>query len=328
MRIRRREFVAGLGVAAVATWPLTARAQRPAMPVIGYLSPEEPTDTFVDGLRVGLRELGYVDGQNIQILYRWAQGHFERLPDLAAELVRLNVDVIVAFVAQASLAAQRATTTIPIVMVGVADPIGVGLIASLSRPGGNITGTSTVAADLVGKQLELLKEIVPSASRIAGLWNPANSAFQRLQVREAVAAALSAKVELRLLEARTPNEFDNAFAVIDREEIRALLVLSDPLFASHLHILVELVTKGRLAAIYGARMFPDAGGLMGYGPSYFDSSKRAAVYADKILNGAKPADLPVEQPTRFEFVVNLKTAKALGIDLPTSILLRADEVIE
>jgi putative ABC transport system substrate-binding protein len=213
-------------------------------------------------------------------------------------------------------------------MVGVADPVGVGLIGSLARPGGNVTGTSAMSAELVGKQFQLLREIIPSASRIAALWNPANSVFQELQVRQAEVAARATGVALQLLEARAPEEFDTAFAAIDREATRALLILVDPLFLSHLRILVDLVVKRRLAAIYGARIFADEGGLMAYGPSYFDSFKRAAAYVDKILKGAKPADLPVEQPTKFEFVINLTTAKTLGIDVPPTLLSLADEVIE
>jgi putative ABC transport system substrate-binding protein len=325
MAMRRRKFIAMVGAAA---WPLLVHAQQPTTPVIGVLSPEGSTTSAVEGLRAGLRELGYVDGRNVRFEYRWAQGRFDRLPDLAAELVRLNVDVIIAFVTQASLAAMRATATIPVVMVGVADPVGAGLIASLSHPGGNVTGTSSVAADIVGKQLALLKEINPKHSRIAVLWNPANSVFQTLQLKEAESSARTSGVELQLLEARTPNEFDAAFAALGSDGARALLILTDPLFAIHTHELVELSANKRLAAITGVRTFAEAGGLMAYGPSYFDLYKRAAAYVDKILKGAKPADLPVEQPTKFEFVVNLKTAKILGIDLPTSLLARADEVIE
>jgi putative tryptophan/tyrosine transport system substrate-binding protein len=324
--MRRRQFIAAVGGAAA--WPVVARGQQPTTPVIGVLSPEVSTMSAVEGLRAGLRELGYVDARNVRFEYRWAQGRFDRLPDLAAELVRLNVDVIIAFVTQASLAAKRATATIPVVMVGVADPVGVGLIASLSHPGGNVTGTSSVAADIVGKQLELLKETTPKDSRVAVLWNPANSVFQSLQLKQAEASARTTGVEIQLLEARAPNEFDAAFAALGREAVRALLILTDPLFAIHTKELVELSANKRLAAITGVRAFADAGGLMAYGPSYFDLYKRAAAYVDKILKGAKPADLPVEQPTKFEFIANLKTAKTLGIDLPKSLLARADEVIE
>jgi putative tryptophan/tyrosine transport system substrate-binding protein len=324
--MKRREFIAGLGCAAA--WPVVARAQRPRLPVIGVLTPLEPAAPYVEGLRAGLRELGYADGVNVRIEYRWAEGKFERLPELATELVRLNANVIVAYVTAASLAAKKATATIPIVVVGVSDPVGVGLVTSLARPGGNVTGTSSVAADIVGKQFQLLKEIVPNPTRFAALWNPANFDFQIVQARAAEVAAQTAGVRLQLIEARDPDEFDVAFAAIDREGAQALQILSDPLYAIHSQTLVELLTKRRLAAISGERVFADTGGLMAYGPNYFDSFKRAATYVDKILKGTHPADLPVEQPTKFEFVVNRKTAKAFGIEVPTSILLRADEVIE
>jgi putative ABC transport system substrate-binding protein len=308
--------------------PVAARAQAPTTRLIGVLSPESATKNEVEGLRVGLRELGYVEGQNIRFEYRWAEGRFERLPDLAAELIRLKPDVIVTDVTQASLVAKKATATIPIVMVGVADPVGVGLIASLAHPGGNVTGTSSLAAVLVGKQLELLKQIVPSNTRIAAFWNPANLAFQTLQVTEAKTAAERLGVELQLIEARAPNEFDAAFAAIDREGAQALIILADPVFFMNFGRLVELSTKRRLVTVYGYRAFPDAGGLMSYGPNYFNIYKLAAVYVSKILKGVMPADLPVEQPTAFELVINLKTAKALGIGLPLAVLFRANEVIE
>jgi putative ABC transport system substrate-binding protein len=300
------------------------------LPLIGLLSPEDPTAPNVNGLRAGLRELGYREGQNLQIEYRWAEGKFERLPDLAAQLVRLNVRLIVAYVTQASLEAQRATSTIPIVIVGVADPVGVGLIASLSHPGANITGTSSRAADIVGKQLQLLKESVADVARVAALWNPANTAFQALQIRQTQAAARTAGVELQLVEARTPSEFSAAFEAIDRMGTRTLLVLNDALWdnTKNTRTLAELVAARRLVAIAGHRAFADAGGLMAYGPDFSDLYKRAAVYVDKILKGAKPADLPVEQPNAFKFVVNLKTAKTLGLTIPPSLLARADEVIE
>jgi putative ABC transport system substrate-binding protein len=236
--------------------------------------------------------------------------------------------VIVSFVTQASLAAKEATAKIPVVMVGVADPVGVGLIASLAHPGSNVTGTSSMAAVLVGKQVELLKDVVPNVARVAALWNPANLAFQTLQVTEAKAAAGALGVALRLLEARAPNEFDTAFATIDKEGAQALIILVDPAYALYWRRLADLSLKARLVTVTGSRSFPAAGGLMSYGPDYNSLYKRTAVYIDKVLKGADPAELPVEQPTTFELVVNLKTAKALGIELPKSILFRADEVIE
>jgi putative tryptophan/tyrosine transport system substrate-binding protein len=320
--IPRRRFLTGLGGAAVA-WSVAARAEGPAVPVIGVLSPQSPAATGdIEGLRAGLRELGYVEGQNIRFEYRWAEGNFERLPDLAAELVRLKVDVLVTVVTQASLVAKKATAMTPIVMVGVADPVGLGLITSLAHPGGNVTGTSSMAAVLAGKQLQLIKDVIPDVARVAVLWNPGNLAFQTLQVTEAKAAAKILGIELQVLEARAPNEFDAAFGAIDREGTRALIILVDPLFVINSRRLVDLSVKGHLVTVTGSRRFVDAGGLMSYGPDYYSISKLAAVYVDKILKGAKPSDLPVEQPTKFEFVLNLKTAKALGIDVPTSVLLR------
>jgi putative tryptophan/tyrosine transport system substrate-binding protein len=322
--MRRREFISLIGGAAAS--PLAARAQQPKMPVIGLLSPESSTSTDVDGLRAGLRELGYTEGRNIRIEYRWSNGNFEQLPALAEELVGLNADVIVTFVTQASIAAKKATATIPIVMVGVAEPIGSGLIASLAHPGGNVTGTSSVATDVVSKQFGMLKQLSPGVTRIAALWNPADPVFQAQQLRQTEAAAQELGIELQLLEARRPNDFDAAFAAI--EGTRTLFILIDPLFITHFRALAELSVKRRLIAIFGYRTFADAGGLMAYGPNYSDLYKRTAAYVDKILKGAKPADLPVEQPTKFEFVINLKTANALDITVPPVLVATADKVIE
>jgi len=328
--MRRRAFTTLLGGAAAAPIirPFGLRAQQSAVPVIGFLSPHANSVPYVQGFPAGLRELGYVEGRNIRIEFRWARGRFEQLAEFAAELVRLKVDVLVASLTQASLVARQATATIPIVMVGVADPVAVGLIASLARPGGNITGTSGIAADIVGKQLELLKEVVPGVLRVAVLWNPANAAFQALQLGQAEIAARTAGLQLQLLGARTPNEFEAAFAAIVKEGTRALAVLGDPLFAIHSAAIAMLAVKNRIPTVSAGRVFAEAGMLLSYGPSYFDLHKRAAVYVDKILKGAKTADLPVEQPTTFELIVNLKTSKALNLTLPSSILIRADEVIE
>jgi putative tryptophan/tyrosine transport system substrate-binding protein len=317
-------LVTVIAASVLSMWPLAGVAQ---VPRIGLLSPAD-TDWFVDGFREGLRELGYIEGRNIRFEYRPAHGRFDLLAGLAAELVALDVDVIVAGVTQASLAAKGATRTIPIVMVGVADPVGVGLVASLSRPGGNITGTSTVAAELIGKQLELLKEVDPNVARVAVLWNPANSIFQALQVREAEAAGRIAGLELLFIEATGPNGFEQAFVAMRREGTRALLVLGDPVFSLHHEALMELAARDRIAAVGGVRAFAEAGGLLSYGPSYFNASKRAAIYVDRILKGAKPGDLPVEQPTKFDLVLNLKAAKALNLSIPSSVLARADELIE
>ena len=324
--IGRREFIVGLSGSSLA-WPLAARAQQAVrLPVIGVLSPFKPGDVYVEAFRMGLQELGYVEGRNIH--YEFRNGNFDQLHDLAAELVRLNVDVIVAFVTAASLAASQATTTIPIVMAFVSDPVGIRLIKSLAHPGGNITGTAGVTAVLFSKQLELLKELTPNVSRFAVLSNPANLVFQKQQIQDVTAAAPKLGVELQLLEAKTPGEFNAIFGAIDKERITALLIMGDPLFSDHIRELAELSVKNRLVAIYSDRAFVDAGGFMAYGPNNSDMSKHAAVFVDKILKGAKPIDLPVEEPTTFQFFVNLKTAKMLGIDLPTSILLRADQVIE
>ena len=312
--------------------PLAADAQPLAkVPRIGFLAAFSPTPEvshFIEAFRQGLRDLGYVEGRNIVIEYRWAHSSFERLPDLAAELVRLKVDIIVAVVTQASLAAKNATGTIPIVMVGVSDPVGSGLIASLGRPGGNITGTSGMAAELVGKQLELLKETVPKASRVAVLWNPANPVWQAQMLRETQVAARALGLRVQLLEARGPDELEGAFAAMTRERASALLVQVDVIFALHARRLADLAAKRRVPAMYGSREHVEAGGLMSYAPNIPDLFRRAATYVDKILKGAKPADLPVEQPTRFELIINLKTAKALGLTIPPSLLVRADQVIE
>jgi putative tryptophan/tyrosine transport system substrate-binding protein len=259
--------------------------------------------------------------------YRGAEGQYERLPDLAAELVRLKVDVLLAVITPAALAAKQATTTIPMVMVGVGDPVGSGLVASLARPGGNITGLAVLDPEIVGKQLEFLKDVLPTVSRVAVLWNPA-SANHALLVTAADVAAQALGVQLHLMEARGPDAFDSAFAPMTSVHAGALLVLADRMFGQHRRRLAELAAMSHLPAISKTREFVEAGGLIGYGASLPDQWRRAATYVDKILKGAKPADLPVEQPTRFELVINLKTAQALGITMPPSLLLLADEVIQ
>ena len=311
--------------------PLGAAAQQPGkVPRIGYFSAGSPSSAphLLEAFRKGLRELGWVEGQNIAIEYRWAEGRFDRLPDLAAELVRLKVDIIVAVPTPAAAAAKNATETIPIVMINVGDPVGLGLIASLARPGGNVTGSSySVGLEIIGKQLELLKETVPKVRRVAILWNPANPSHP-LVVRELNVAARSLGVQLQFLEARGPNEFEGAFAAMAKERMGALLVVPDSVSFLHRTRLADLAARSHLPAAYGLRGHVDAGGLMSYGPDSADLFRRAATYVDKILKGAKPADLPVEQPTKFELVVNLKTAKALGLTIPQSVLVRADEVIQ
>jgi putative tryptophan/tyrosine transport system substrate-binding protein len=328
--MRRREFITLLGGAAVAR-PLAAFAQQAGKVYrIGYLASGGSTALTrpIDAFRQGLRELGWVEGQNIVIDYRFAEGRFDRLADLAAELIRLKVDIIVAAPTPAAVAAKNATETIPIVMINAGDPVGLGLIASLARPGGNVTGLAySVGLELFGKQLELLKETVPKVSRVAILSNPANPAHA-LAIKNVKAAAQLLRVQLQLLEARGPNEFDAAFAAMAKERVGALLVMADSVFTTHRARLADLAAKNQLPSMHGIRDNVEAGGLMFYGHNSPDQWRRAATYVDKILKGAKPADLPVQQPTKFELVINLKTAKALGITIPAMMLGRADEVIE
>ena len=328
--MERRTFIALVSGGLLAL-PLAAQAQQTGkLSRVGWLSPGSATsdETFLASFRDAFRELGWVVGQNIAIESRWAEGKFEQLPDLAAELVRLRVDVIVTVVTQASLAAKRATRTIPIVMVGVGDPLGSGLVASLARPGDNVTGPSSMLADVSGKQLALLKETVPKASPVAVLWNPANPVWQAAALRETEVAAGALGLRLQLLEARGPDELVGAFAAMTRERAGALFVPADIIFVRHAQQMADLAARHRLPAMYGFREHVEAGGLMSYAASFSVIFRRAATFVDKILKGAKPADLPVEQPTKFELVINLKTAKALGITIPQSVLQLADEVIQ
>jgi len=309
--------------------PLAAVAQPPT-PVyrIGYLgATTREQQPFVEAFLEGMHALGYVEGQNLIMEYRMAAGQNERLPGLAAELVRLKVDVLLAVNTSAALAAKHATTTIPIVMIGVGNPVGSGLVASLARPGGNITGLAAQASDLVGKQLGFLKDVLPTVSRMAILWNPANP-VNALNVREADVATPALGVQLHRVEARGPEAFDSAFAAMTSAHAGALLVLGDPIFFQERRRLAELAAMSHLPTMFGPRQHVDAGGLMSYGPHLADLFRRGAIYVDKILKGTKPADLPVEQPMKFELVINLKTAKALGITMPPSLLLLADEVIQ
>jgi putative ABC transport system substrate-binding protein len=274
----------------------------------------------------GLHDLGYVEGQNLVIEYRGAEGQHEQFPDLVAELVRLKVDVLVVPNTPAALAAKQATRTIPIVMPSMGDPLGTGLVASLARPGGNITGLSGIQPELVGKQLEFLKAVLPTVSRVAVLWNPANP-VAALHVRAADVAAQALGVQLHLVEARGPDAFDRAFASTTSAHAGALLVVPDALFLQHRRRLAELAATSHLPTLHSGRPYVEAGGLLAYGASQAAQWRRAATYVDKILKGAKPGDLPVEQPTKFELVINLKTAQALGLTMPPSILFQADEVI-
>jgi putative ABC transport system substrate-binding protein len=282
----------------------------------------------VEAFRQGLRDLGYVEGQNLVMEYRYMEGRAEQLPDLAAELVRLKVDVIVAGGTAAIRAAQHATRTIPIVMAVAYDPVGEGLVASLARPGGNITGLSWLGAELPGKRLEILKETVPQLSRLAVLANPANPAYKPA-MHNLTRAAQALGLQLQVVEVRRADDLDTAFAAISRAGADALIVQEDALLFSGLHgRITELAAKNRRPTMYGWRYYVDAGGLMSYGPSQSDMLRRAATYVDKILKGANPGDLPVEQPTKFELIINLKTAKALGLTMPPFLLFLADEVIQ
>jgi len=330
--MNRRAFVTGLG--AVFAAPHAGEAQQPAGKVyrIGMVwtpSPEFPlVQSLLDEFRHGLKDHGYTDGQNIAFEHRFARGKTELYPELVAELVRSRVDVIMVGNGFQALAAQQATTTIPIVFASAVDPVAQGLVASLARPGRNITGlTYATGTEIVGKSLQLLNEAVPKASRVAILLNPTNAAH-RLLVKDAENPARSLGLHLQILEARGPDAFESAFAAMTGERTGALLVLADPMFLSNTARIVELAAKHRLPAIYGLREYAEAGGLMAYAPKLADLYRRAGTYVAKILEGAKPADLPVEQPTKFELVINMKTAKALGLTIPPSLLLRADEVIE
>ena len=309
--------------------PLAADAQQAGKVArIGYVgvSSASAVPHADEAFRHGLRDLGYVEGQNIAIEYRWAEGQLDRLPDLAAELVRLKVDVIVASSTPTALAAKNATRTIPIVFVTAGDPVGSGLVAGIARPGGNITGLSLLAPEIVAKQLQLLKEAVPQASRVAVLSNPANP-YTALMVKETEAAARSLGMWVQLLGVRGADAFDSAFSAVTKGRASALFVLFDPFLFAHRTRIAEFANKNRLPAMYPHREYAETGGLMAYGADIRDNFRRAATYVHKILTGTKPADLPVEQPTKFELVINLKTAKALGLTIPQSVLIRADEVI-
>jgi ABC-type uncharacterized transport system substrate-binding protein len=326
--IGRRDFITLMGGAAAA-WPLAARAQQPGKVYrIGVFTAGAPLmsktwSIFIDGLK----ELGWTEGKNIAFEPRYAENNLDRLPELAAELVRLNVDVILAFGTLAPLAAKRASATVPIVMANAGDPLGSGLVASLARPGGNVTGMSLMAPDLGGKRLELLKEILPWLSRVAVIWNAANP-YSALVFEEIRGAAKTLAIELQSLEVRGPGDFDGVLDSAVRKRADALVAVEDPLTFNHRKQIAESCAENRLPAMYGLREYADAGGLLAYGASQEDLLRRAVGFVDKILKGVKPADLPVQQPTKFELVINLKTAKALGLEIPPTLLARADEVIE
>ena len=330
--ITRRVFVGSLTGGLLAA-PLAAEAQQAAKVYrIAYFQvlPRAQNEQMLKALEEGLRERGYVPGQNIFIEYRFADGKSERLPELAAELVRLKVDVIVTGQNPATVAAKQATTTIPIVTTLASDPVGAGLIASLARPGGNITGLTTdVTPEVGGKRLQLLKEFAPRVSRVAVLWNPAFRGFEPKPAFQALEdAARRLRVTLRKVEVREPGDVERGFDSMVSERADGLYVITDPITFTHRRLIADLAVKNRLAAMFTVSEFVGAGGFMSYGANLADLYRRAATYVDKILKGAKPADLPVEQPTKFEFVINLKTAKTLGVKFSEDLLSIADEVIE
>src|SRR5216683_5842602 len=321
--MNRRTFLGTLAGSLLGA-PLVAEAeQAKTIPRIGFLSSSsvERERTRLAAFQQGLRESGYVEGKTLFIEQRYAGGQFEKLPELAAELAGLKVDILVVAGTPAAHAAKKATRVIPIVMTNAADPVGTGLVASLARPGGNVTGLSDFNAGVVAKRLELLKEVVPSASRVAVLLNPANPANPR-QIALTQAAASGLGVTILSFEAERANEIARAFVTMKRERSTGLIVIGDPTLGAHRKLILELAAKNRLPAVYSQSQWVSAGGLMSFGTNFSDLYRRAATYVDKILKGAKPADLPVEQPTKFELVINLKTAKALGLTIPPSLLQR------
>ena len=324
--MRRRDLLALVG-AGLTVRSASAGARQKATPVIGYLNPGRPAGPFVAAFRQGLSETGYFEGQNVAIEYRGAEGSYDRLPGLAADLVGRKVDVIVTNGPSGALAAKGATSTIPIVFNGVGDPVGVGLVASLARPEGNLTGFSILTAELMPKLVELLSELVPQAKVMALLVNPNNPNTQR-NIEDAQKAAATKGVQLQILKAATEGEIESAFASLVQLQAGALVVAGDLFFSTRREQLVALASRHTVPAIYVFRQFTVSGGLISYGASITDSFRQSGVYAGRILKGAKPADLPVEQPTKFELVINLKTAKALGLTVPPALLARADEVIE
>ena len=325
--MKRRDFFATIGVAAIAL-SLRVKALAQARSVhIGFLTTVAPTPDMLNALRLGLRERGYIEGQNLSIDVRWPKESFARDPGVAGDLVRSNVDVIIAWTTPAVEAARKATSTIPIVMVGVSNPIEVGFINNLARPGGNITGVSNLASDLGAKLVELLNEIVPNANRIGLVCNPSNpGAMLQANGMEDAARALGLRVTRG--EANNPEEFRRAFGRFSAEGVNGVVLVADPTIIGHAAVITDLATAARLPTIFQRRENVEAGGLLSYGANLPGQIRQTAAYVDRILKGEKPADLPVEQPTRFELVVNLKTAKALGLRLPPSLLARADDVIE
>jgi putative tryptophan/tyrosine transport system substrate-binding protein len=327
--MRRREFIAIIGSAA-AVWPRIARAQQPAMPIVGFVTGRSPEDSARLGaaFRKGLNQTGYVDGQNVMVEYHWLEGQYNRLPSLMADLVGRRVAVIAALVNAASLAAKAATTTTPIVFLVAEDPVSLGLVASLARPGGNMTGVNVLFAELVAKRLGLLHDLVPKAVRVAVLVNPTNASNAEATLREIPEAARGLGLQIQVMNASTSREIDAAFASVVRERADALFVAPDGFFISRRVQLATLAARHAIPATYASREAVEVGGLMSYGTDIVDMYRQVGVYTGQILKGAKPADLPVLQSTKFEFVINLQTARALGLEVPPGLLTAADEVIE
>jgi putative ABC transport system substrate-binding protein len=328
--MRRREFITIFG-GAVTVWPLVARGQQAALPVVGYLgvsSFEKSAGRSLLAFKRGLAEVGYVEDRNVTIEYRWADDEYDRLPALARELAQRGVTVLVAAGSPAALPAKAATTVTPIVFMIGSDPVELGLVASLNRPGGNLTGVAYLNVEVAPKRLELLHEFVPTAKSIALLINPANPVVAEAQAKELQAAVKTLGLDLMLVNASSPIEIEDAFATLVRHRVEALQIGVDPLFGNHVDQLVALATRHKVPTIYPWREFTAAGGLMNYGSSIPDAFRQVGVYTGQILKGAKPADLPVQRPTKLQFVLNLKTARALGLTVPPMLLARADEVIE
>jgi putative ABC transport system substrate-binding protein len=326
--MKRREFITLLGGAAA--WPLAARAQQPGMPVIGLLHTQS-AEAYADRLRGfqrGLKEAGFVEGENVTIAYRWAENQLDRLPVLAAELVQRQVAVIATGTNVAALAAKAAATTTPVVFVIAEDPVRIGLVASLARPGGNVTGINFLTGELLSKRLELLRELLPAATRLAVLVNPANAAVTEMRLKGVEAAARAMGLQIQVFDAGSSREIAVAFANIARDRPDALFILDDPLFSLRRVQLVNLASRHAIPATYGSRESAEAGGLMSYGANVSDAWRQAGAYAGRILKGAKPADLPVVQASKFELVINAETARMLGLAVPPSLLVIADEVIE
>jgi putative ABC transport system substrate-binding protein len=327
-QVKRREFITMLGGAA--TWPVIGRAQYQGnVARIGFLgnSTAALEANLVEPFRDGLRALGYEEGRNIVIEYRWAEGNYERFPLLVAELLALKVDVIVTAGTPATVALQTGTTSVPLVMVAVGDPIGSGLVASLARPGGNLTGLSSIAPELEGKRLELLREVVPNLSQVAVFFNSLNP-FHASTLHQARVAAQALQMKLLSLDVRAAEDLDNAFAAVLKEQPDALLIQADRVFLHNRNRMMDFAASHRLPSVNAYREVVEAGGLISYGPSYEDMHRRAADYVDKILKGARPGDLPVEQPTKFTLIINVKAARVLGVKVSPLLLARADEVIE